>query len=155
MPDAEEGCDHLESIFVNHIYSNMGSTTDSWKMTAAISGAHTLGQARISNSGFNGHWSDAANQGKFNNDYYKSLLLKGWFPEKSVNGNSGKNQWLRIDEHTEVDGHHEIMLNSDMCLAYDNDGRAGTLKSADSDCCGWIESRKLFNDGVLVSGAFN
>jgi hypothetical protein len=47
-------------------------------MTAAISGAHTLGSATIANSGYNGFWSDVNNSGIFNNDYYKAILLKGW-----------------------------------------------------------------------------
>lgn len=49
-------------------------------MTAAISGAHTIGQAKKENSGFDGTWSDGPNQDKFNNDYYRSLILKGWAP---------------------------------------------------------------------------
>ena len=60
-------------------------------MTAAISGAHTLGQATIANSGFDGFWSSSAEQSKFNNDYFKSILAKGWSQELSVNGVAGKN----------------------------------------------------------------
>lgn len=60
-------------------------------MTAAISGAHSLGQAKKENSGFHGHWSDPDNQGVFNNDYYRSLLMKGWGVERDVT--KGKDQW--------------------------------------------------------------
>lgn len=125
-------------------------------MTAAISGAHTLGQARISNSGFNGHWSDQINQGKFNNDYYKSLLLKGWSPELSINGNTNKNQWKRIDDHVEENGHHELMLNSDMCLAYKNIKERSYLAAASAGpCCGWTAREILFEKNVLVEGRQN
>ena len=76
MPNPEQGCDGLKSIFVDHIYK--GKTGQEWEMTAAISGAHTLGSATIANSGYNGFWSDVNNSGIFNNDYYKAILLKGW-----------------------------------------------------------------------------
>lgn len=49
-------------------------------MVAAISGAHTLGQAHIENSGYDGHWSDPEDQGIFNNGYYKNMLKRGWGP---------------------------------------------------------------------------
>ena len=49
-----------------------------WRLTAAISGAHTLGGAKSHVSGFNGFWSDFENQGVFNNNYYHSLLYLGW-----------------------------------------------------------------------------
>jgi len=81
IPNAENGCTDLESVFINHIFNDGRSKKNRrWRMTAAISGAHTLGQARAANSGFVGTWSDAANQGIFNNDYYRSLILKGWAP---------------------------------------------------------------------------
>lgn len=86
MPVATDGCGGtlgLDNIFVKQIYKNTGRE---WEFTAAISGAHTLGSAKQSNSGFNGFWSDAANSGKFNNDYYHSILFKGWEPELNVGG---------------------------------------------------------------------
>lgn len=130
--------------------------SNAWRFTAAISGAHTLGQARISNSGFNGHWSDLANQGKFNNDYYRSLLLKGWGPELSINGNQHKNQWKRIDRDVESNGHHELMLNSDMCLAYMNQRSDNFLSAASANsCCGWTDRNILFDKNVLISGQNN
>lgn len=49
-----------------------------WTMTAAISGTHTLGSAKKANSGYEGYWSDHENQGIFNNDYFRSMLIKGW-----------------------------------------------------------------------------
>jgi hypothetical protein len=51
---------------------------EAWGLTAAISGAHTLGKAQVKNSGYNGWWSDAKNSMKFNNNYYSSLVFKGW-----------------------------------------------------------------------------
>lgn len=95
MPNPENGCDGLKSIFVDHIYA--AQTGDEWALTAAISGAHTLGSATIANSGYDGFWADSTQSGIFNNDYYKGILFKGWGVERSVNGNSAKNQFKRID----------------------------------------------------------
>ena len=116
MPNPANSCNGLFDIFVTHIYKG---DPDAWALTAAISGAHTLGGAQIKNSGFEGTWSDAENQGKFNNDYYKSILHKGWGPELSVGGNPDINQWKRVDEGASA-SHKEFMLDTDMCLAYDN-----------------------------------
>jgi hypothetical protein len=44
LPSGEAGCTDLESIFIDHIYNDARSKTNRrWKLTAAISGAHTLG----------------------------------------------------------------------------------------------------------------
>lgn len=90
MPNPEDGCTGLENIFIDHIYKNHATP---WRMTAAVSGTHTLGSAKIENSGYDGFWSDSDRQGQFTNDYYVSLLLKGWGPELAIEGNTGKNQW--------------------------------------------------------------
>jgi hypothetical protein len=97
MPDPTESCDGLTKIFIEHIYTGW---PDAWALTAAISGAHTLGSASAENSGFVGTWSDALNQGKFNNNYYKSILHKGWSPLLDVGGKKGRNQWQRVDRGT-------------------------------------------------------
>jgi len=60
-------------------------------MSVAILGGHTLGRAMKDHRGASGWWSDIRNQGVFNNDYYKSLLAKGW-----VLSNEGK-MWERAD----------------------------------------------------------
>lgn len=49
-------------------------------LTAAILGTHTLGSAKKNNSGYEGQWTSNKNIGKFNNDYYISMLTKGWAP---------------------------------------------------------------------------
>ena len=84
MPNPMKSCPGLEEIFVNNIYKN---TEKPWDMTAAISRAHTIGSAKVENSGFSGFWSDPARSGVFNNDYYRSLVMKGWGPEIAVAGN--------------------------------------------------------------------
>ena len=111
MPNPELGCPGLKDIFVDHIYKAQGAMA--WNLTAAISGAHTLGSASIENSGYNGFWDGPLEAGKFNNGYYKSLLFKGWYQELAVDGNPNKNQFKRIDE-ARGDDHKEMMLSTDM-----------------------------------------
>lgn len=48
------------------------------------------------------------------------------------------------------------MLNSDMCLAYKKQSNGGFLSAKHaSDCCGWMESEKLFDRRVLIEGESN
>jgi len=81
-------------------------------------GVHTIGRAEIKHSGYNGFWSDAKNSRLFNNNYYFSILNKGWMPE-AVDGNVKKNQWFRSDlGRNDAELGKEMMLNSDLCLAF-------------------------------------
>jgi hypothetical protein len=118
MPNPEEGCADLKRVFVDHIYLNSDKDV-SWKHTAAISGAHTIGKTNLENSGYNGSWT--TNPAVFDNAYYKRILDQGWIPQWNVNGNSGKNQWIVSDlgrDKPEVK--QQMMLNSDLCLLFDN-----------------------------------
>ena len=111
----------MRQIFVENIFDSK-TTVEGWGLTTAIFGAHTVGKVSLENSGYNGFWSDAVNQGIFNNNYYYSLIAKGWGPETSVGGNQCKNQWKLTDRNrsdpNDPNAHKEIMLNTDMCLAY-------------------------------------
>ena len=116
MPDAEAGCTDVDSIFGANIFKKQ-KRRQKKEFSAAIIGAHTLGSAKPENSGYNGKWSST--EGVFNNDYFIGLLTKGWGPDLAVNGNADRNQWKRIDQGSERDSAEgEMMLNSDMCLAY-------------------------------------
>lgn len=176
MPDAEKGCTDLQDIFLGHIFAGIrGKDRFKWKLVAAISGAHTIGQATLANSGFNGTWSDDDNQDVFNNDYYKSIITKGWAPKEI---DATHHQWERVDKSNDTDS--QMMLSSDMCLAYlhnsEHDkcvdakveagvsiGRANRMcrglqkkgepvNAATTHCCAWTNSRALFNTGVLRKG---
>ena len=111
MPNAEKGCAELKHVFNDHLFRDSGYP---WTLTAAISGAHTLGSAKPLNSKYDGFWSDMENSGKFNNNYYHAILAKGWVPEKMK---GGKTQWARADIGIDPD-HKEMMLTTDMCLAF-------------------------------------
>ena len=86
MPNPENGCNDLKRIFVDHIYTHKTkegkwcSGRCAWGLTAAISGAHTIGTAKKHNSGYIGAWSDPHNAGIFNNNYYHAILGHGWGP---------------------------------------------------------------------------
>lgn len=156
MPNPTDGCPGLKAVFEDHVYSGH---TQPWTMTAAISGAHTLGGANQATSGFNGYWSDSASQGKFNNDYYRSIVAKGWIPEISVGGVVGKNQWARSDVGMDLD-HKEMMLDTDMCLYYKSknelsDGTLEDINSNQGSCCAWVKDSFLFRTGVLTTGQDN
>mmetsp|Transcript_41189 Transcript_41189/g.34693 ORF Transcript_41189/g.34693 Transcript_41189/m.34693 type:complete len:141 (-) Transcript_41189:1465-1887(-) len=120
MPNPEHGCQGdddngisgLRQIFVENIYAQ---SNNGWALTAAISGAHTVGKASLENSGYNGHWSTLEQQGIFNNDYYKTVISRGWLPELNVNGNPDKHQW-KIADFGRNDPHKIMNLNTDVCL---------------------------------------
>lgn len=149
LPNPEEGCRDVDRVFV----TNMGL---SWREAAVLMGVHTLGRAHTSNSGYDGWWSDTANSAVFNNNYYSSLLAKGWKVERSVNGNVNKNQWVRpnvdgFNNGVNPQGHKEMMLNTDMCLVYTENGQE--LNAVTHDCCAWADSRPNTND--FLSGLPN
>jgi hypothetical protein len=173
MPNAEEGCTDLKSIFLDHIFKG-NRKRFSWKLTAALTGAHTIGQAHKENSGFQGTWSDSKNQGVFNNDYYKSLILKGWAPKVI---DADHHQWVRVDLAPDPSSAiPQMMLSSDICLAYQNNEKhadcvkekmdkgmseqrangkcktfqkKGELINGAVDCCAWTNTRALFNSGTF------
>eukprot|EP00440_Ansanella_granifera_P040180 gb/GFBE01043581.1/.p1 GENE.gb/GFBE01043581.1/~~gb/GFBE01043581.1/.p1 ORF type:complete len:502 (+),score=103.83 gb/GFBE01043581.1/:1-1506(+) len=135
LPNPENGCSAVEQTFLQR----MGLD---WNEAAALMGVHTLGRAQVANSGYHGWWSDPENSRRFNNDYYVSLLAKGWVPERAVSGNSQKNQWERSDigRDQSFDG-HEMMLNTDICLAYSENGNP--VSATQHNCCAWLSSNVI------------
>jgi len=152
LPNPENSCSAVEETFV----TSMGL---SWSQAAALSGVHTLGRAKVANSGYNGWWSDAVNSRKFNNDYFVSILAKGWGPEVNVSSNPGKNQWRRIDSGTdEATLGKEMMLNTDLCLYFtmDDDGAVemDAKTAAENECeCTWPVP-KAVTGAISYNGGF-
>jgi len=120
MPDPEEGCTDVMSLFGSHIFKFTQGRAKK-RLTAAILGAHTLGSAKLENSGYQGSWSSEGSEGVFDNDYYLQMLTRGWGPDLAVGDDPAKNQWKVIDAG--ASGRPELMLNSDLCLAYDNNAK--------------------------------
>eukprot|EP00931_Biecheleriopsis_adriatica_P060391 TRINITY_DN3626_c1_g1_i3.p1 TRINITY_DN3626_c1_g1~~TRINITY_DN3626_c1_g1_i3.p1 ORF type:complete len:1029 (+),score=110.24 TRINITY_DN3626_c1_g1_i3:286-3372(+) len=150
LPDAERGCGAVKQTFVNQ----MGLT---WRDSAALMGVHSIGRAQKNNSGYNGWWSDPENSRLFNNNYYASLIAKGWRAGKPYSHqdyhqykhlfpdtNPGRTQWVRFDLHGgQQEAHrHEMMLNTDMCLAYANHHGQPVLASRD-ECCAWVPVKEI------------
>ena len=96
----------------------------------------------------------------FNNNYYHSLLLKGWGP--SLQEANSKYQWNRIDKGVD-DDHKEMLLDTDMCMIYktsvdyaecmENDNHATCkdeletavdLYGSNGNCCGWVFASRVF-----------
>lgn len=163
MPDPEKGCEDINSIFGNHLFKYQRGR-EKKRMFAAILGAHTLGSAKAENSGYEGTWSETP--GAFNNDYYRQMITRGWGPDRAVNGNEERNQWKIVDSDP-TDG---LMLNSDLCLAYDNNAKHQTcmaennfnnrrckklqnkgkpINALETQCCAWTHKGALFNKGVF------
>merc|ERR1712048_1351772 len=117
MPAADRSCGPVEQTF--HQRMNL-----SWKESVALMGVHTLGRVNRKNSKFVGWWSDPSNSGIFNNNYYKSMLSKGW---SAFITRDGPWQWIRSDVDGQAqfnddgslnDDKTQIMLDSDLCLGY-------------------------------------
>jgi len=59
MPDPENGCDDVNSIFKEHLFkwgvdgTNV-TNRDRKRLITAVMGAHTLGSAKVDNSGYEG-----------------------------------------------------------------------------------------------------
>jgi catalase (peroxidase I) len=132
LPDPERGCAAVEDTFVK----NMGL---SWGESAALMGVHTIGKASVNNSGYAGRWSNPQASRLFNNDYFVSLVTKGWRPLNTICGNDAKNAWYMAgpgfpDVFPPEQEHLQMMLNTDLCLAY-----SANVSSA-SNCCAWQEN---------------
>jgi len=57
MPDAEKGVHAMKKVFFDNVFAK---SREGWRMTSALIGAHTLGGASLTNSGYDGTWSDPA-----------------------------------------------------------------------------------------------
>lgn len=96
MPDPEKGFDDIDNVFFKHMFKYENGKVKK-RLTAAIMGAHTLGRARIENSGYDGTWSAPGSEGVFDNDYYRQMLTRGWGPQLAVNDDEDRNQWKPVD----------------------------------------------------------
>lgn len=125
----------------------------------AIMGGHTIGGANISQSGFDanftGNYTDKGNM-KFSNKYYLQMLTNGWIPEQAINRDPDRNQWVIADSSWAYPEYKIGMLETDLCLAYDNKNEPGVfLNASSSTCCAWTEEDYLFRAGIFVNGRPN
>jgi len=94
------------------------------------------------------------------------MLTRGWGPQRSVNDDPGRNQWMTVDSGAPGG----LMLNSDLCLAYDNNSehqecmkkennnnrkckkfqnKGKSINALETQCCAWTHKGALFNNRVL------
>merc|ERR1711939_29343 len=72
---------------------------------------------------------------------FVAMFAKGWRPERAIGGNPSKNQWTRSDvgaTHQQNPASKEMMLNTDLCLAYDENG--ADLDARTQNCCAWTSA---------------
>lgn len=128
-----------------------GMTTS---QAVAIMGAHTLGRARPTNSGFDGRWD--ASPAALDNAYYRDLLNRGWTQVRLTNAPcpaTGCYQWVRNNGNaTGV-----MMLNPDMALAkainVDGTGKTACTNNVCQSDSAAISDVELFagNNNVWLS----
>eukprot|EP00448_Togula_jolla_P012919 CAMPEP_0170593150 /NCGR_PEP_ID=MMETSP0224-20130122/13294_1 /TAXON_ID=285029 /ORGANISM="Togula jolla, Strain CCCM 725" /LENGTH=677 /DNA_ID=CAMNT_0010917083 /DNA_START=45 /DNA_END=2076 /DNA_ORIENTATION=+ len=145
LPSPQESCDDVQRVFVRALGLN-------WAEAAALMGVHTLGRAEPRNSGFSGWWTSPEESRQFDNSYFVAMFAKGWCREVNVNRCSQaearlglcvvKHQWQRCDVNRDQLGQgHEMMLDSDLCLAFgDARGGNGKLKAREDSCCAWVHT---------------
>jgi len=106
LPNAELGHSHIVDVMVSKL-------NFSERETVALMGAHVLGQATRSISGYQGTW--VRNVGRFSNQYFQDLIGRPW--NRNVQpafGGQPRTQW---------DGPGTtMMLNTDIELAFDTSG---------------------------------
>merc|ERR1719277_2471533 len=127
LPNPEEACDAVEANFITNLGLN-------WTTSTALMGVHTIGRALPENSGFDGFWVSGEGGRTFDNQYFKNMIGTGWMPQKVED--SGKFQWVRSD----TEDFPEMMLNTDMCLAFlvgPRNAEHDTVAADNGNCCLW------------------
>lgn len=122
LPNPEDGCGAVDTVFVKRLGL-------SWRRAAALMGVHTLGRAKIENSGYDGFWVSPPFARIFGNHYY-SVLQVGWVPDRAVGNNTNKNQWRRADFGPTTD----MMLDTDFCLFWGTDDTAAGFDNGRGSC---------------------
>jgi len=134
LPNPDNSCSDVERVFVN----NMGLT---WRAATALMGVHSLGSASVNNSGFDGFWDTVPHSASFNNHYYVNMLATSWCPEQVAA--TGKFQWRRCEQLEQDQTEHvknQMMLNTDLCLAFTAPNGIDVLSAIDTPCCTWVHS---------------
>ena len=108
LPDADFKWDQIKDIFVGRLGMDVNETV-------AILGAHSLGRAEWSNSGYDGGWS--AYQSSFSNQYYKNFGISRW------DNRNDSSVWVAGST---------MMLQADAELLYNTNAGAGLPVYCDS-----------------------
>jgi hypothetical protein len=131
-PNPEGGLDSVLAVFE----TRLGFTK---REIVALMGAHSIGRARMHNSGYAGAWLHNIKLQALNGpQYYQSLLGYRWAKHRS-GGTSSSNAPLFQWEHGGIRSH--IMLSTDMALVYDMAdaqvaGKEGGARESEAVQCG-------------------
>lgn len=134
LPNPDDSCNAVKRVFVD----NMGL---SWTEATALMGVHTLGAASTENSGFDGFWDTREHSASFNNHFYVNMLAASWCPETVEK--TGRRQWRRCEHALAEQGEevrHQMMLDTDLCLAYTAPNGQDALSAAAAPCCAWVHT---------------
>jgi len=123
LPDAAQGAQHLRDVFYRQGFND--------QEIVALSGAHTLGRAHKSRSGFDGPWTRSPL--RFNNAYFKHLIEEEWV----------KRDWDGKEQFTDKATKTLMMLPTDIALLHDANFLAWVKKYA--------EDEKLFFDDFAAA----
>jgi len=142
LPNPIHSCDAVEDVFMNRMgLSATGAT--------ALMGVHTLGRALPENSGYNGFWVSQQHARLFSPQYYGNMIAVGWRTAEATPG--GKMQWIRADVGPPNPLAGEMMLNTDMCLAFQSGNTRPWTRAEDTNhtnCCLWMDRNSADMRGV-------
>jgi len=142
LPNPKNSCDANQGKFIDE----MGLTP---RGLTALLGVHTLGRALPENSGFDGFWVSQQHARTFSNQYFRAIIAIGWTPGRVAS--SGKFQWIRADVGPPNPLAGEMMLNTDMCLAFQSGQTPPFTRAEDRNhtgCCLWVETNSADLRGV-------
>ncbi|ORX96718.1 heme peroxidase [Basidiobolus meristosporus CBS 931.73] len=77
LPEGSYGKNHVIDVFIGRLGMSV-------QETAALIGAHCVGECHKSHQGYDGPWTETQTQ--FTNNYYKMLLTRTWKEKKNWNG---------------------------------------------------------------------
>jgi len=114
------GCSQTENVFLNRMKM-------SWEDAVALMGAHTLGHGDRGDSGHQGTWVSSNSEATvFDKGYYVEIFRNNW----RMSGQGNTQDWT-----TGTYPDNRLMLNTDICLAYNIDsGSPCCTKGNNIDC---------------------
>ena len=134
LPSHQLGLDHVRDVFTKR----MGFSDDE---IVALMGAHTIGRGHVQHSGFDMAWDSTMMT--FDNQYYQEILNGEWARAR-VKANDLHN-WVDPRFANTLTGNRNMMLNTDMALAFDYGTHdTGTEKTMENSCqINWDEALKV------------
>ncbi len=113
------GCSQAEDVFLNRMRMT-------WEDAVALMGAHTLGHGNRDNSGHQGTWAPNSREATvFDKKYYEQLFMNNW----RMSGQGRGQDW-----RTGNSGNNRMMLNTDVCLAYNIESGARCCTTGNFEC---------------------